>query len=68
MRITKAVAERLQKELNAKGVAVHLTAKHMCMCMRGVRKPQAQTVTTFFTGVFNTGPDLKSQFMATAQV
>jgi GTP cyclohydrolase I len=51
-RITMQIAERLQNELNPKGVAVHLKAQHLCMCMRGVKKYDTWTSTTRLLGSF----------------
>ena len=51
-RITNQVAERIQKELNPVGVAVSLTAQHLCMCMRGVKKHDTWTTTTKLLGAF----------------
>ena len=42
-RITTQVAEFIMQQLSPKGVAVVLTARHMCMEMRGVKKPGAST-------------------------
>lgn len=49
-RITTQIAERLQKELNPKGVAVLMKAQHLCMCMRGVKKHDTWTTTTKLLG------------------
>jgi len=51
-RITTQIAERIQKELNPKGVAVTLKAQHLCMCMRGVKKHDTWTVTNKLIGIF----------------
>jgi GTP cyclohydrolase I len=62
-RITKQVAERLMKELNAKGVAVVLEAEHTCMSMRGVRKPNAKTRTSTLLGYFKDDPMCRNEFL-----
>jgi len=54
-RITSQIAERLQEELNPKGVAVSLKAQHLCMCMRGVKKHDTWTITSKMLGVFKDG-------------
>lgn len=54
-RITRLVAERLTKELDPLGVGVQLTAEHLCMSMRGVKKPGSKTTTTHLTGLFREG-------------
>ncbi|MCE1179722.1 MAG: GTP cyclohydrolase I FolE [Micrococcales bacterium] len=49
-RITSQVAEALMAHLGAQGVIVVVEAEHMCMSMRGVRKPGARTVTSAVRG------------------
>ncbi|XVX20945.1 GTP cyclohydrolase I FolE [Actinomycetota bacterium] len=49
-RITSQVAEALMEHLDAQGVIVVVEAEHMCMSMRGVRKPGARTVTSAVRG------------------
>lgn len=52
-RLTTQIAELLyQGELKPKGVMVVIEAVHMCMTMRGVRKPGATTITSAVRGVF----------------
>ena len=51
-RMTRQIAELIQKVLQPKGVAVVLEASHMCMTMRGVKKPGAMMVTTQLLGRF----------------
>lgn len=51
-RITHHVADLLMERLKPHGVGVTLSAEHLCMSMRGVRKPGARTVTTALRGVF----------------
>ena len=51
-RITKQVAEFLEKELEPLGIAVILKAKHMCMEMRGVKKHNTWTTTSTMKGIF----------------
>lgn len=63
-RITAQVAERLMKELDAKGVAVHLKAQHLCMCMRGVKKHDTWTSTSKLIGVFKDDPRARSEFLS----
>ncbi|MCF7812044.1 GTP cyclohydrolase I FolE [Candidatus Gracilibacteria bacterium] len=61
-RLTVQVADVLHEELNPKGVAVQVSGRHLCMCGRGVKKVDAETVTTAFRGAFKTKPDLKNDF------
>ena len=51
-RLTTQVADTLVAELNPQGVIVVIEAEHMCMSMRGVRKPGAKTTTSVMRGVF----------------
>lgn len=51
-RITSTVAETIVQKLNPYGVVVVVEAEHMCMSMRGVKKPGAQTVTSAVRGLF----------------
>lgn len=62
-RITTQVAEFLWKELDPKGVAVQLTAKHMCMEMRGVKKHNTWTTTTKLLGFFKDKQDARNEFL-----
>lgn len=63
-RITSQVAERLEKELSPKGVAVTLSARHFCMEMRGVKTHDVHTVTTKLTGVFKDEHDTRAEFLS----
>jgi GTP cyclohydrolase IA len=62
-RITTQVAEFLWKELEPKGVAVQITAKHMCMEMRGVKKHDTHTTTTKLLGVFKKDASARAEFL-----
>ena len=63
-RITQQIAERLVAELNPRGVAVMLTARHTCMELRGVRKNNAFTTTSMLTGIFKDDIRARSEFLA----
>jgi GTP cyclohydrolase I len=62
-RITTQIAERLQQELSPKGVAVHLKAQHLCMCMRGVKKHDTWTSTSKLLGVFKEDDKARGEFL-----
>ena len=62
-RITIQVAEFLWKELEPKGVAVQITAKHMCMEMRGVKKHDTHTTTTKLLGIFKEDASARAEFL-----
>lgn len=60
-KLTDQVAECIYKELNAKGVMVVIEAEHMCMTMRGIKKPGSKTVTMASRGLFE-NEEYKSRF------
>lgn len=62
-RITTQVAQRIEKELNPKGVAVTLNAQHLCMCMRGVKKHDTWTMTSKMTGLFKDDLNCRNEFL-----
>jgi GTP cyclohydrolase I len=62
-RITSQVADFLQQGLNPTGVAVQLTAQHLCMSMRGVQKHGAMTTTTKLIGAFHTDDKARAEFL-----
>jgi len=62
-RITTQVAEKLMEELDAKGVAVVLTAQHLCMSMRGVKKHDTYTTTSKMLGVFKDDLNARQEFL-----
>jgi GTP cyclohydrolase I len=51
-RITSTVADAIVRKLDPQGVVVVIEAEHMCMTMRGVKKPGAKTVTSAVRGIF----------------
>lgn len=51
-RMMEQIVEDIQKNLETEDVAVCIEAKHLCMVARGVKKVNAKTVTSKFTGVF----------------
>jgi GTP cyclohydrolase I len=53
-RLTSQIADCINNTLKPYGVAVVIEAEHMCMTMRGVRKPGALTVTSAVRGIFET--------------
>jgi len=51
-RLTSQVADAIQRTLGPQGTPVVIEAEHLCMSMRGVQKPGAETVTSAVHGVF----------------
>lgn len=51
-RLTSQVADTLMKELQPRGVIVIMEAEHLCMSMRGVKKPGSKTTTSAVRGIF----------------
>ena len=60
--LTGQIADALEKELNPKGVMVMIEAEHMCMTMRGIKKPGSQTVTIVKRGIFENNQELEDTF------
>ena len=61
-RLTSQIADAFVKELHPKGVMVLVEAEHMCMTMRGIRKPGTKTVTVVTRGAFETDMNLQNTF------
>lgn len=51
--LTAQIADALMENLNPKGAMVVVEAEHMCMTMRGIKKPGSKTVTFVTRGIFN---------------
>ncbi|MDR2659719.1 MAG: GTP cyclohydrolase I FolE [Spirochaetaceae bacterium] len=63
-RLTSAVADTVMECLQPEGVAVLVDAEHMCMSMRGVKKPGSRTVTSAVRGVFRSDLKTKNEVFA----
>ena len=61
-RLTAQIADAVMKELEPQGVMVLVEAEHMCMTMRGVKKPGTQTMTLVSRGVFAEEKSLQEEF------
>lgn len=61
-RMTGQIADAIMKYLTPKGVMVVLEAEHMCMTMRGVRKPGSKTVSIAVRGIFEENTELQNRF------
>jgi GTP cyclohydrolase I len=62
-RLTKQVADLLNEHLQPLGVMVVIEAEHMCMSMRGAKKPKSLTVTSAVRGSFRNNPATRAEAM-----
>ena len=62
-KLTTEVADVLERTLKPRGVFVVIEAEHLCMSMRGVKKPGAETVTSAVRGVFRNDPRTRAEAM-----
>jgi GTP cyclohydrolase I len=60
-RLTAQIADAVMRKLTPRGVIVILEAEHLCMAMRGVRKPGATTTTSAVRGQFKTDSTLRAE-------
>ena len=63
-RLTTQVADALVTALAPRGAFVMIEAEHLCMSMRGVRKPGTLTVTSAVRGLFKDNPSTRAEVMA----
>ena len=59
--LTTQIANAIMGELKPQGVMVMIEAEHMCMTMRGIKKPGTKTITTACRGAFKEDDSLKQQ-------
>jgi GTP cyclohydrolase I len=62
-RLTTEIADALEAALTPRGVLVVLEAEHLCMSMRGVKKPGTQTVTSAVRGIFRSNSATRAEAM-----
>ncbi len=63
-RLTTQIAEIIMRKLKPQGCMVIIEAEHMCMSMRGVRKPGTLTVTSAVRGIFQENEKTRSETLA----
>ena len=61
-RMTAQIADAFMEKLAPKGVMVFVEAEHMCMTMRGIKKPGTKTVTVVARGAFEEDEKLQNRF------
>lgn len=60
--LTHLIADEMARIVHPKGLAVNVTARHMCMEMRGINQPGTQTNTTIYRGLLKTDAFLRESF------
>ncbi|GAW94235.1 GTP cyclohydrolase I FolE [Calderihabitans maritimus] len=63
-RLTSQIADAIMRALKPHGVLVVVEAEHMCMTMRGVKKPGSQTLTSAVRGLFKTSEATRAEAFA----
>jgi GTP cyclohydrolase I len=63
-RLSSQLADVIMETMAPQGVAVVISANHLCMTMRGIRKPGSLTVTSAMRGVFQRGSATRAEFMS----
>ncbi|MGY1600815.1 GTP cyclohydrolase I FolE [Geodermatophilus sp. SYSU D00815] len=63
-RMTSQIADALSDVLKPRGVLVVIEAEHLCMAMRGIRKPGSRTVTSAVRGIFRENAATRSEAMS----
>jgi len=63
-RLSSTIADTIVNKLDPHGVIVVVEAEHMCMTMRGVKKPGSKTITSVVRGVFQTDAKARAEAMS----
>jgi GTP cyclohydrolase I len=63
-RLTREIAETLERVLEPRGVAVVCQARHFCMMMRGVEKQHSGTITSAMVGAFRDQKETRGEFLS----
>jgi GTP cyclohydrolase I len=63
-RMTSRIADLIEERLRPRGVAVVVAAEHLCMTMRGVKKPGSRVVTSATRGAFRARQATRMEFLA----
>lgn len=63
-RVTTQIADAVMRRLEPRGVIVVIQAEHLCMAMRGVRKPGSLTMTSAVRGIFKEDPRSRAEALS----
>lgn len=63
-RLTTDIADAIMKALRPKGVLAIIEAEHLCMTMRGIKKPGTKVQTSVVRGIFRDNPATRAEAMA----
>ena len=66
-RMTSEIADAILEGLNPDGVAVVVQAEHLCMIMRGIKKPGSNVITSALRGAFRRKPASRAEFFSLIQ-
>ncbi len=66
-RMTTQIADAIMAGLNPSGVAVVVQAEHLCMIMRGIKKPGSTIVTSALRGTFRSKTETRAEFFSLLQ-
>ncbi|MBI4188414.1 MAG: GTP cyclohydrolase I FolE [Chloroflexi bacterium] len=66
-RMTRQVAEAIVDGIKPAGVAVVIQAEHLCLVMRGIKKPGSTVVTSAVRGIFRTNSKTRAEFLSLLQ-
>lgn len=66
-RMTKQIADAIFEALNPEGVGVVIQAEHLCMIMRGIKKPGTNVITSAVRGTFRSKSVTRSEFLSLIQ-
>jgi len=66
-RMTKQIADVIMQSLKPDGVAVVIQAEHLCMTMRGIKKPGSNVVTSAMRGIFEKRSVTRAEFLSLVQ-
>jgi GTP cyclohydrolase I len=66
-RMTTEIADAILEGIHPAGVAVVIQAEHMCMVMRGIKKPGSNVITSAIRGSFHSNPASRAEFFSLIQ-